>query len=87
MFAGPIVRELAEKYGKNSAQILLRRLVQDGVTVIPKSVHTERIRENINIFDFELTAEEMSALSSLDKASAMIGNSEKPELVEMSMKW
>lgn len=87
MFAEPLVLELAEKYGKTSAQILLRRLIQDGVTVIPKSVHTERIGENINIFDFELTAEELSALRSLDKASAMIGNSEKPELVEMSMKW
>lgn len=87
MFAEPLVQELAAKYGKTSAQILLRRLIQDGVTVIPKSVHPERIKENIDIFDFELTAEEMSALRSLDKASAMIGNSEKPELVEMSMKW
>ncbi len=87
MFAEPLVQELAAKYGKTSAQILLRRLVQDGVTVIPKSVHTERIKENIKIFDFELTDEEMSALRSLDKASAIIGNSENPELVEMSMKW
>ena len=87
MFAEPLVQELAAKYGKTSAQILLRRLIQDGVTAIPKSVHTERIKENIDIFDFELTAEEMSALRGLDKASAMIGNSENPELVEMSMKW
>lgn len=87
MFAEPLVQELAAKYGKTAAQILLRRLIQDGVTAIPKSVHTERIKENIDIFDFELTAEEMSALCSLDKASAMIGNSENPELVEMSMKW
>ena len=87
MFAEPLVQELAAKYGKTSAQILLRRLIQDGVTVIPKSVHTERIKENIDIFDFELTDGEMSAFRSLDKASAMIGNSEKTELVEMSMKW
>ena len=87
MFSEPLVLELAAKYGKTSAQILLRRLIQDGVTVIPKSVHSERINENIDIFDFELTAEEMSALRSLDRYSAMIGNSETPELVEMSMKW
>lgn len=87
MFSEPLVQELAAKHGKTAAQILLRRSIQDGVTVIPKSVHTERIKENIDIFDFELTAEEMSALRSLDKAAAMIGNSENPELVEMSMKW
>lgn len=87
MFSEPVVREIAAKYGKTPAQILLRRTVQDGVTVIPKSVHSERIIENISIFDFELTAEEMAALRILDKASPMIGRSETPELVEMSMKW
>ena len=87
MFSEPVVQEIAAKYGKTPAQILLRRTVQDGVTVIPKSVHSERIVENISIFDFELTAEEMSALRSLDKAAPMIGRSETPELVEMSMKW
>ena len=78
---------LAAKYGKTPAQVLLRRTVQDGVAVIPKSVHTERIQENIDMFDFELTDAEMSALRSLDKAAPMIGNAEKPELVEMAMCW
>ena len=87
MFSEPVVREIAAKYGKTPAQILLRRTIQDGVTVIPKSVHSERIIENISIFDFELTSEEMAALRSLDKAAPMIGRSETPELVEMSMKW
>ena len=61
MFAEPAVVELAAKYGKTPAQVLLRRTVQDGVAVIPKSVHTERIQEHIDIFDFELTDAEMSA--------------------------
>lgn len=87
MFTEPAVRELAARYGKTPAQILLRRTVQDGVTVIPKSVHAERIKENIDIFDFELTSEEMSVLRSLDKAAPMIGTPEKPELVEMAMQW
>ena len=87
MFSEPIVVSLAEKYGKTPAQILLRRTVQDGVAVIPKSSHPERIAENLGILDFALTAEEMTALQTLDKASPMIGNSEKPELVEMAMKW
>lgn len=87
MFAEPTVRELAGKYGKTPAQILLRRTVQDGFAVIPKSSHPERIAENLNILDFELTTEEMNRLRALDKAAPMIGNPEKPELVEMAMKW
>ena len=87
MYSEADIVKLAEKYGKTPAQILLRRSIQDGVTVIPKSVHTERIVENINVFDFELTSEEMAALRSLDKAAPMIGNPEKPELVEMSLTW
>lgn len=87
MFAEPIVRALAEKYGKTPAQILLRRTIQDGVTVIPKSIHAARIAENIDVFDFELNADEMSSLRLLDKAAPMIGKPENPELVENAMKW
>lgn len=54
MFSEPVVCEIAAKYAKTPAQILLRRTIQDGVAVIPKSVHTKRIAENISIFDFEL---------------------------------
>ena len=50
-------------------------------------IHAERIAENIDIFDFELNADEMSSLCSLDKAAPMIGKSETPELVESAMKW
>lgn len=87
MYNETAVRELAAKYGKTPAQVLLRRSIQDGVTVIPKSVHAERIAENFDLFDFELTAEEMAVLRGLNKATPMIGNPEKPELVEMSMNW
>ena len=87
MFSEPAVKELAEKYGKMPAQVLLRFLVQSDVAVIPKSVHTERIRENIDIFDFELTEDEMLSLQALDKAAPMIGNPEAPEKVEFAMTW
>lgn len=87
MFEEPLVKELAEKYHKTAAQILLRRTVQDGVTVIPKTVRKERFAENIDIFDFELTKEEMNALSCLDRETALIGRSEDPRLVESSMNW
>ena len=87
MFSEPAVKELAEKYGKTPAQVLLRFLVQSDVAVIPKSVHTERIRENIDIFDFELTEDEMLSLQALDKAAPMIGKPEAPEKVEFAMTW
>ena len=87
MFSEPIVQELAAKYNKTTAQILLRRTVQDKTAVIPKSVHPERIAENFNIFDFKLTDEEMVQLSVLDKKEPMIGKGETPELVEFSLTW
>ena len=87
MFTEPAVSELAEKYGKTPAQVLLRFLVQSDVAVIPKSVHTERIKENIDIFDFELTEDEMLSLQALDKAAPMIGDPENPEKVEFAMTW
>ncbi len=87
MFEEKEVLSFAQKYGKTPAQILLRFLIQNHVSVIPKSVHENRIRENIDIFDFKLTEEEMTALKRLDKKTAMIGNSEKPEMVEAAMKW
>ena len=87
MFEEKTVQELAQKYDKTPAQILLRRTIQDGVAVIPKSVHEERMEENITVFDFALTDEEMKKLRELDKAQAMIGNPETPELVEMSLEW
>lgn len=73
MFVEPVVRDIAAKYGKSPAQVLLRRTIQDGVTVIPKSVHEACIRENLDVFDFCLTAEEMDALRALDKAAPMLG--------------
>lgn len=63
----PEIRSLAEKYGKSPAQILLRWDLQHGVVTIPKSVHAERIKENADIFHFELAQEDMDLLDSLNK--------------------
>ncbi|MBQ1930658.1 MAG: aldo/keto reductase, partial [Lachnospiraceae bacterium] len=87
MFEEEAVQQLAVKYGKTPAQILLRFLVQSDVVVIPKSVHEARIQENIDIFDFELTAEEVAVLAALDQAAPMTGTPEKPEKVERAMTW
>lgn len=83
----PAVLALAEKYGKTPAQVLLRFLTQKGVAVIPRSTKPEHIKENFELFDFALTADEMTRLSALDKKEPLIGRSETPELVEFSLTW
>ena len=76
---------LAEKYRKTPAQILLRFLTQKDIVVIPRSTKLEHIRENFDLFDFELTADEMAQLSALDKKEPLIGRPETPEQVEFSL--
>ncbi|AZU61705.1 aldo/keto reductase [Neobacillus mesonae] len=63
----PVINQLAEKYGKSAAQIVLRWDLQSKVVTIPKSIKEQRIIENANIFDFELTAEEMQTIDGLNK--------------------
>ena len=70
-FKNPILTEISAKYGKSVAQVALRWNVQRGVVVIPKSVHKERIQENFNIWDFELSDKDMETISNMD-----IGHSE-----------
>lgn len=87
MYQEPAVLDLAAKYDKTPAQILLRFLTQKNIAVIPRSTKPEHIKENFQIFDFALTADEMAELSSLDKKEPMIGKPETPELVEFSLTW
>ena len=67
MFTEPELRKIAEKHGKTLAQVILRWNVQQGVIVIPKSVHRERMEENLNIWDFTLDEDDMEKIASLDK--------------------
>jgi len=62
----PTITQLAQKYGKNAGQIILRFEVQDGLIILPKSTNPQRIKGNLDIFDFELTGEEMQTLRGLD---------------------
>lgn len=71
IFTHPVLSEIGAKYGKTAAQIALRWNVQRSVVIIPKSTHIERMEENLDIWDFSLTDEEMSAINALD-----IGHSE-----------
>lgn len=67
LLSEPVILAMAEKYGKNAGQIVLRFLVQDGIIVFPKSTKPERIKSNKDIFDFELTDAEMNSMRALDK--------------------
>lgn len=87
MFEEDAVKAIAEAHGKTPAQVLLRYQIQNGVAVIPKSVHRERIQENINVFDFVLSEAEMIQLSALDTGKPMIGEAENPHTVEFAMTW
>ena len=87
MFNEEIVKQLANKYHKTPAQIALRYLTMRGIIAIPKSVHKERMKENIDIFDFKFTEDEMLSLRELDKNLIMIGNSENPDRVDQSFHW
>ncbi len=80
----PAIVKLAEKYGKNAGQIILRFEVQDGLIVLPKSTNPGRIAGNLDIFDFELTADEMDALRALDTGKGS-HDPETPGLGEMLM--
>lgn len=81
--AHPALCALAEKYHKTYAQIILRWDFQHGVVTIPKSVHPERVASNIDIFDFELSAEEMTVIDNMDKnESSSGGYHNDPEVVE-----
>ena len=67
LLADPVITALAGKYGKDAGQIILRFENQEGIIVFPKSTHKERIKSNMEIFDFELTTDEMNEIRSLDK--------------------
>lgn len=67
MFTEPVLQEIAAKHGKTAAQIILRWNVQQGVVIIPKSVHTARMKENLEIWDFALDEEDMAKIKTLDK--------------------
>lgn len=82
VFEDQLLRSIAEKYNKSVAQVVLRWLTQRDIVVIPKSVHRNRIEENFNIFDFELTNEEMEAIKTLDRNVSGFKNHTDPEVVK-----
>lgn len=82
MFTNPVISEIANSYGKSTAQVILRFLIQNGIVVIPKSTHKERMAENINVFDFTLNAEDMQKISKLDDEESAFFSHYDPDTVE-----
>lgn len=86
-FTNPLLEEIGKKYGKSVAQVALRWLTQRGIIIIPKSVHVERMEQNLDIFDFTLSDEDMAAIATLDTAQSAFFDHHAPEVVKMFMGW
>ncbi len=83
IFTDAELTEIVKKYGKSAAQVVLRWNIQRGVSIIPKSVHVERMEQNIDIWDFTLTEEEMAKISSKDLGHSEIVDHSDPAFVKM----
>ena len=82
-FTNPVLVEVGQKYGKSSAQVALRYLLQRDVVVIPKSTHKERMIQNLDVFDFALDDQDMAAIEALDEGQSLFFNHYDPATVEM----
>lgn len=86
-FRNEILETIGKKYGKSVAQVALRFLLQRGIIVIPKSTHTDRMKENFDVFDFELTADDRSLLASMDQGKSLFFSHDDPETVDFLINW
>lgn len=86
LFTDKTITEIAKKYNKSVAQVILRWEIQRDIVVIPKSVHIERMRENFNVFDFELTKSDMKTIATLDKNQSSFFSHTDPNMVEWFVK-
>lgn len=85
-FTNETLVEISKKYDKSVAQVALRFLIQRGIIVIPKSTHKERMIENMNVFDFELSAQDMDTIGTLDTGKSLFFSHSDPETVEYLIK-
>ena len=80
------MKQIGEKYGKTAAQVMLRWNIQRGVIVLPKSTHKERMIQNLDVFDFALTDEDMDAIAALDTKTSSFFSHYDPNMVEWFVK-
>lgn len=83
IFTHPVLTKIGQKYGKSAAQVALRWNVQRGVTVIPKSIHKDRMEQNLAIWDFQLSDEDMAEIAKLDIGHSEIVNHSDPKFIQM----
>lgn len=86
MFTNPVLQEIGKKYDKTVAQVILRWQLQRGIVVIPKSTHKERMAQNLDLFDFTLTNEDMQAIAALDTKTSSFFSHQDPAMVEWFVK-
>ncbi|WP_304231207.1 aldo/keto reductase [Lactobacillus kitasatonis] len=82
LFNNKLIAKIGRKYNKSNPQVILRWLIQRGIIVIPKTIHGDRMKENINVFDFELTDKEMSLISTLDTGHSQFFDHRDPMAIE-----
>lgn len=82
IFTNETIAEIGKKYGKSNGQVILRWLIQRGIVVIPKSVHKTRMQENFDVFDFELSDDDMKKMASLDKNESQFFDHRDPAAIE-----
>lgn len=82
MFEEPAIKAIGDRYGKTVAQVILRWHIQRGIVIIPKSTHYERMVENFDVFDFELSVEDMEKIAALDKKQSAFFSHTDPNMVE-----
>ena len=86
LFENEVLKTIGQKYGKTTAQVMLRWHIQRGVIVIPKSVHKERMIENFNVFDFALDENDMNQISQMVTATSAFFSHQDPAMVEWFVK-
>ncbi|MFE6826281.1 aldo/keto reductase [Streptomyces sp. NPDC057690] len=82
LFTNPVLSEIAQRHGKSVGQVVLRWAVERGVASIPKSVRPERMAENLDVFDFALTDDQMAAIAGLDTGASLFFDHHDPEIVK-----
>lgn len=86
MFTNPVLQEIGKKYDKTVAQVILRWQLQRGIVIIPKSTHKERMAQNLDVFDFTLTDEDMQDIAALNTKTSSFFSHQDPAIVEWFVK-